>query len=340
MSGSGSRFAVQRAGPILVVGAGAAFALWSWLAPPSPSPEPAPPTAISAPRLAAPAPDHAPAPPPPGFDVVRVSPQGEAVIAGRAAPGAEVTVHAGGDELGHARADANGEWVLTPDRRLPPGGQELTLTERDGNGTERRADGSVLLVVPGNAPGAKTAPALALLAPSTEAPRLLQGPSPSGSGKAAVRLGLDTVEYDPQGAIRFAGSAPPDAPVRVYIDNAPVGDVRAGPDGRWTLTPARPVTPGLHRVRVDQLAGNGRVAVRLEFPFQRVLLPEGALGEGRVVVQPGQNLWRIARRAYGQGVRYTVIYQANRDQIRDPRLIYPGQAFAVPASPASSSKSR
>jgi len=49
-----------------------------------------------------------------------------------------------------------------------------------------------------------------------------------------------------------------------------------------------------------------------------------------VVVQPGQNLWRLARSAYGTGVRYTVIYLANRDQIRDPRLIYPGQAFAVP----------
>jgi LysM repeat protein len=49
-----------------------------------------------------------------------------------------------------------------------------------------------------------------------------------------------------------------------------------------------------------------------------------------VVVQPGANLWRIARRAYGRGVRYTVIYAANRDQIRDPRLIFPGQVFAVP----------
>ncbi len=38
------------------------------------------------------------------------------------------------------------------------------------------------------------------------------------------------------------------------------------------------------------------------------------------------------RRAYGTGVRYTVIYLANRDQIRDPRLIYPGQAFATPGA--------
>jgi nucleoid-associated protein YgaU len=47
-------------------------------------------------------------------------------------------------------------------------------------------------------------------------------------------------------------------------------------------------------------------------------------------VQPGQNLWRIARQTYGRGVRYTVIYAANRDVIRDPNMIFPGQVFALP----------
>ncbi|MFN6953134.1 MAG: LysM peptidoglycan-binding domain-containing protein [Albidovulum sp.] len=49
----------------------------------------------------------------------------------------------------------------------------------------------------------------------------------------------------------------------------------------------------------------------------------------RVVVR-GDNLWQISRTTYGQGIRYTVIYKANRDQIRDPDLIYPGQIFVLP----------
>jgi nucleoid-associated protein YgaU len=48
------------------------------------------------------------------------------------------------------------------------------------------------------------------------------------------------------------------------------------------------------------------------------------------VVQPGNSLWRIARRSYGEGLRYTVIYEANKDHIRDPDLIYPGQVFVIP----------
>lgn len=44
----------------------------------------------------------------------------------------------------------------------------------------------------------------------------------------------------------------------------------------------------------------------------------------------GDNLWRISQRTYGRGERYTVIYDANQNQIRDPDLIYPGQIFVLP----------
>ena len=54
------------------------------------------------------------------------------------------------------------------------------------------------------------------------------------------------------------------------------------------------------------------------------------LAAGQVVVQPGNSLWRIASRVYGEGLLYTEIYQANVGQIRDPDLIYPGQIFDLP----------
>ena len=46
--------------------------------------------------------------------------------------------------------------------------------------------------------------------------------------------------------------------------------------------------------------------------------------------KPGDYLWRIARERYGTGFQYTQIYAANRAQIRDPDLIFPGQIFVVP----------
>ncbi|MFM8701722.1 MAG: LysM peptidoglycan-binding domain-containing protein [Hyphomicrobiales bacterium] len=46
----------------------------------------------------------------------------------------------------------------------------------------------------------------------------------------------------------------------------------------------------------------------------------------------GDSLWRISKKIYGSGFRYTVIHRANRDQIRNPDLIYPGQVFVLPTA--------
>ena len=49
-----------------------------------------------------------------------------------------------------------------------------------------------------------------------------------------------------------------------------------------------------------------------------------------VIIKPGDNLWRISRKTYGRGIRYTTIYNANRSQIRNPNRIYIGQIFKIP----------
>ena len=44
----------------------------------------------------------------------------------------------------------------------------------------------------------------------------------------------------------------------------------------------------------------------------------------------GDCLWNIAKKYYGNGSQYTRIYNANRDKIKNPSLIYPGQVFVIP----------
>ncbi|MBB3949453.1 LysM peptidoglycan-binding domain-containing protein [Aureimonas jatrophae] len=61
-----------------------------------------------------------------------------------------------------------------------------------------------------------------------------------------------------------------------------------------------------------------------------VVQPALQATQAKVIIRRGDTLWRISRRAYGQGVRYTVIYLANGDQIRNPNRIYPGQVFRMP----------
>jgi hypothetical protein len=264
----------------------------------------------------------------PRFDVARIGARGGAVVAGRATPGAEVTLRDGERELGRARADTRGEFVILPTEPLAAGAHELSLRTRDGQGREREGEETVVVVVPGAMEDADVSPdaPVAVLLPNAAAPRLMQGAVPARDG----RLGLDIVDYDEQGGMRFAGTAPAGRTVRVYVDQHHAGDATADGTGRWTLRPEPVPEPGRHSLRIDQIGPQGRVAARLELPFQRDAGSNPALAEGRMVVQPGHNLWRIARATYGRGIRYTVIHRANSDQIRDPALIYPGQIFMLP----------
>jgi nucleoid-associated protein YgaU len=342
---------------------------------PGVAPAPTPPPAAEAARPAAP-------PIRPSFDVVRVGQRGTAVVAGRSAPGAEIVLRAGARELGRARADARGEWVILPASVLGPGAYELSLLARGPDGTEIAGEDVALVVVPDAVLAAAAPPAapareaprpasaapdvggvaqavpaeaappaapaaaapLVALLPAAGAPRLLQGAEAAAPARpAAARLGLDIVDYDEAGGMRFAGTAPPGAAVRVYVNQGLAGDALADAQGRWALTPAEPPAVGRHTLRLDQITAAGGVAARVELPFQRDPVSPEAFEGGRVVVQPGNSLWRIARTSYGRGARYTVIYAANREHIRDPRRIYPGQVFAVPAlsdTPAASSRSR
>ena len=69
---------------------------------------------------------------------------------------------------------------------------------------------------------------------------------------------------------------------------------------------------------------------RLELPFDRVVVPPGTKDVRRLIVVRGDNLWNIARAHYGEGFHHTVIFEANKEQIRNPDLIYPGQVFSLP----------
>ena len=61
-----------------------------------------------------------------------------------------------------------------------------------------------------------------------------------------------------------------------------------------------------------------------------VVAPKLEHADGAVIIRRNDTLWRISRRVYGHGVRYSTIYLANQDQIRDPDRIWPGQVFKVP----------
>jgi LysM repeat protein len=295
----------------------------------------------------------------PAFDIARVEPSGDAVIAGRAAPGASVELLRNGKLLDRVVADASGQFAIVPPR-LPPGDSELTLRSTQPDG---RPATSKETVVVGLQPNLKDRPVVALMTPDKPSVVLSKPAAPNSSGSSVV---VETVETEPGGKLFVSGRSSPRAAVRLYVNDSYLGSTTAAANGQFAFSLNKGVGPGGHRVRLDEVdSGSGVIRSRAEVPFN---MPETAMASAQspqasknprqiasaqgfdaastqnpgspaavavskgptAVVSRGDSLWRISRAAYGNGARYTVIYDANHGQIRNPDRIYPGQVFVLP----------
>ena len=193
----------------------------------------------------------------PAFDVARVEAGGDAVIAGRAAPGATVDLMRNGERLDRATADSSGQFVMVPPH-LPAGSYELSLSAKLPDGTVALSKQGVTITV-------KEADA--------------------STGSIAPRAEAAPPAAAPVAKPEEAAAAPP----RQAMAAASATDDGASAPKSGTASSA-----------------TTRVVTR------------------------GDSLWRISRIAYGAGEQYAIVYRANRDRIRDPNLIHPGQVLVVP----------
>ena len=298
----------------------------------------------------------------PTFDVARIEPSGEAVIAGRAAPGATVELLRDGEVHDRAVADSSGQFVIVPPK-LPSGTYDLTLRSKQADGTVATSKQRVTAALE---PKSTERPIVALVTPDKPTVVLSQ---PAGPKAAAGAVVVETVEIEKSGKFHVSGQARPGAALRLYLNDSFVTSVTAGTDGKFAVTINEGVAPGNYRVRLDEASSTGTVRARAEVPFSApdttasvsaqaaaskradpaqqpqlaaagaTVLPDSGSSPSAVVVPKittttvsrGDSLWRLSQQSYGAGTRYAVIYKANKEQIRNPNLIYPGQVFVVPA---------
>jgi hypothetical protein len=280
----------------------------------------------------------------PAFDIARVEPSGDTVIAGRATPRATVELLRNGRVYDRIVADASGHFVIVPPK-LPVGESELTLRSRPPNGAVATSKQTVAVAVH---PNLKDQPVVALMAPDRPSVVLSKPSEPDAS--AAGSVVVETVEVD-AGKLYVTGHSTPGALVRLYLNDSYHSTATADASGRVAFTAGSGSASdgvgrgGDYRVRLDEVdRGSGAIKSRAEVPFTPHAVTTAAVAsrssnsseasrvqKGEMItVSRGDSLWRISRLAYGDGARYTVIYDANHKQIRNPNRIYPGQVFIIP----------
>ena len=165
--------------------------------------------------------------------------------------------------------------------------------------------------------------------------RVLQAPEiASQAPEIGSAVALDAITYSGAGDVQLSGRGRGEGFVTVYLDNAPITSSPIEEDGNWR-SELPEIDTGVYTLRIDEVDEDGNVTSRVETPFKRedqdIAAAQANAQNTRVVtVQPGFTLWAISREAYGDGLLYVRVYEANKDRIRNPDLIYPGQVFSVP----------
>ena len=303
----------------------------------------------------------------PKFDTLRAGADGSVLVAGQADAGVAISVTVDGTEAAQAETNARGQFASL--FSLPLSDQPRIVALAAKRGTEVRKSEETMIIAPRSAGEVAAAAAAAAEAPAGAAAPAAGDQTPGATGDttasaaaapsvlvsnadgvrvlapgAAPALVIDAISYDSGTDVTVAGRGAGEAGqpgfVRAYLNNADMALGHVAADGSWSLA-LKDVAPGTYTLRIDAVSAGGRVTGRAETPFRRET-PEvlaaaqpaapapGQVAAKVVTVQPGFTLWGIARDTYGDGFLYVRVFEANKGQIRNPDLIYPGQVFALP----------
>ncbi|MBE7185419.1 MAG: LysM peptidoglycan-binding domain-containing protein [Methylobacterium mesophilicum] len=232
-------------------------------------------------------------------------------VAGSATPGASVRVYASDTLLGDAKASPDGQFLVEAQRDLPVGnyvvradilGADGKVTARAAVPFQRDPGETLAAVAPSDAPAAPQA--------SESGSRAAPSTAAGGSQESSEGSVADTA------ASEGSGTGPAASRTASPAQSAVTG---AAPNG----TQAASALPS----EADSAVASAHSAARTD----ETLSPALQTVDGAVIIRRGDNLWRISRRVYGLGTRYSTIYLANQQQITNPNRIWPGQVFTVPS---------
>ena len=215
----------------------------------------------------------------PTFDIVRIEPTGEGVMAGRAEPGWTISLESDGTKIAETTADDEGAWTIVLEKPLATGDHSLALRATSQEGTQAlTAKAPVPVAVAQKEPTAPQPPK-----PEQQAevpPQGVEGqPEPVVPDENAppperptppVRIGK--LDYQDSGTdsgkISISGVGNPNNRVFLFFDDQPLDQVTIGPDGTWSIDIDKKPGEGEHTVRADTYDDRtgmvaGRASVRL-----------------------------------------------------------------------------
>lgn len=252
----------------------------------------------------------------PTFDIVRIEPEGNIVVAGRWLANNSISIVINGEIVATERTDKNGEFVYSPNRKFNAGNYTISLIGVEGS---VKSEENVFVYISEH--GYKNSVSLLM---TTDGSTLLQAPTMLADGDLVV----SKIDYLDTGRIVVTGDSLPRLRVSLSLNDKYLGFARVSDHKHFGLgADVGTLETGKdYKLTVKLHDGDGRTIAEINHEFK---MPEMTGDDDTYyTVRKGDCLWIIARNFLRRGVLFSII--AERNNIKNPDLIFPKQLLQIP----------
>ncbi len=257
------------------------------------------------------------------FDIVRITKNGDVVMAGKSEPNEPIELLDGEEIIAEFSSDENGEWIWISGLPIKSGIKKFKLQYKNNLNISSLSDQTVIVLVDHEE---NSVPKVAkVLNSDVESVDMLN------LEKINDSITLDFLSYSPPGLVIISGRTIPNTEIEIFKSAEFFGNTKSNENGIWKFI-----------IKKNDYS-NEEISIKAKINNETLILTYNEndikkrfkktnfeFYDDRIIVQKGNSLWRIARKTLGGGVFYTEIYKNNFRKIKNPNLIYPGQVFNIP----------
>ena len=251
------------------------------------------------------------------FDIVRLDPSGDLIIAGKTEPNIVVDIYDGNQKLTSVLSDTHGDWVWVSEKKIDNGLKRFNLKHSDSQGKIINSDENIIIFFEKN-----------------EKQKVVKirdkgevGIEILNNNQEVRGLALDSSEHFDNEKLRLKGRSIPKAEIQIFISKKLIGKSIADVQGNWEFSINEIVFEN-YDLEIKSSFENNILSLKTQILNGKI--DSKLFYEKEIIVENGNSLWRIARKTLGGGILYAEIYKNNKKIINDPDLIFPGQVFKIP----------
>ena len=277
----------------------------------------------------------------PKVDIFKVDPDGGYIIAGKAKPNSKINLLEKGNMIDSANVDDSGSWAIVSKENLLSGDNLLTLGQNNEDGTFTQSEKIYITKIDKK----KFSKPIVIEIPNADVGKIsiIQTPSSKNGNRKnsgdivlaqkskmkSNTFNILSISFNEKGHLSIQGVANYGNSIDLVVNEKLKYSIVLQNNPNWIFNSSHKFNYGMHKL-VATLKSEEKILSKIEIPFMRSEMPSSNLPENFILIKPGDMLWTISYRLYGNPLKYIEIYKENRNQITNPDLIFPGQVFTLP----------